>query len=90
VRFVAVHGWRSGWDLSLASARGRRAQLGALYGTMGGEEGSGWKRLVPVGKKGRAVLFSSGGCQRWCACVVAMLRGEGVRCGLVVVVRGVH
>jgi hypothetical protein len=31
VRFVAVHEWRSGWDLSLASARGRWAQLGALW-----------------------------------------------------------
>ncbi|PUZ51238.1 hypothetical protein GQ55_6G166100 [Panicum hallii var. hallii] len=42
------------------------------------------------GEEGARVLFSSGGCQRWCACVVAMLHGEGVRCGLVVVVRGVH
>jgi hypothetical protein len=50
-------------------------------------DGEGWCQW---GRRGARVLFSSGGCQRWCACVVAMLRGEGVRCGLVVVVRGVH
>ena len=51
-REPALHGWRSVWALSHASARGRRARLYA-HALDGWGEDSKWRRLVLVGKKGR-------------------------------------